>query len=350
MIKNIDKGLSKLSKFSLLTLFSVYFLILVGGIVRSTGSGMGCPDWPKCFGSWVPPTEISQLPENYKEVYSSKREVKNQKLATYLNALGFESLAYQIQHDKTILKESEFNSTKTWIEYVNRLIGVLIGFFIVITFYLSIKFFRSDFKLFAISLTSLILVIIQGWIGSLVVSTNLIPIMVTVHMLIALLIVALLSWIVIRTNPNLNVSIEKNKKHSIMLLLVVCILGVVMQIVFGTQVREAIDTISASLDFTKRNEWISNLGMEFIIHRSFSWVVLILHIVLLYKLLRINFKSMILNSLVIVVISTILTGTIMAYFGMPAFLQPVHLLLGTLGFGLQIFLFLQINSKRYHSI
>ena len=87
-------------------------LILAGGIVRATGSGMGCPDWPKCFGRWIPPTEFSQLPSNYREIYGAK-----------------------------LKGEVEFNAVKTWIEYANRLLGVLVGFFVFGTIhYLQIGF------------------------------------------------------------------------------------------------------------------------------------------------------------------------------------------------------------------
>src|SRR5688572_2819332 len=181
------------------TLIAVYVLILVGGIVRSTGSGMGCPDWPKCFGSWVPPTSVSELPSDYKQFYSAYREKKNVRFVKYLRAFGFDSTADAILADKSILEEAEFNPLKTWIEYVNRIVGVVIGFMIFAVFVSSLRFRKNNRSITLTSLAVFILVGFQGWLGSIVVSTNLTAWTITLHMFLALVIVALLVLLIVRS-------------------------------------------------------------------------------------------------------------------------------------------------------
>lgn len=344
MRKN-KSGSGLFEKISLLTLIAVYVLILVGGIVRSTGSGMGCPDWPKCFGNWVPPTDVSELPENYKEIYSQKRAKKNVRFAKYLDILGFDETARQLLADKSILEEADFNRHKTWIEYVNRLIGVLVGFFILITFALSVKFLKTDKTIFFVALATLLLVIFQGWIGSIVVSTNLVPWMVTVHMFLALVIVALLIFLVYRTRSTWNAERIIRNKAVFTAILVACMITLLIQIVLGTQVREAVDRIAAQLNYENRDLWISGISDVFVTHRSFSWIILTLHLALLFIPGGVR-RSALTISLVLIIVSVIVSGAVMGYFAIPAVMQPVHLLLATLAFGLQFLLFLQVSRVK----
>lgn len=325
-------------RLTIATLIAVYILILVGGIVRSTGSGMGCPDWPKCFGSWVPPRDISQLPENYKEIYSSHRDKKNKKFAKYLHLVGLRETANRILNDRSVLQEADFNVIKTWVEYVNRIVGVIIGFMIITVFIASIKFRRSHRHLTIIALITLILVCIQGWIGSIVVSTNLTPWTVTVHMFLALVLVALLIYLVDQSE-------EKAVRFSTpvgFLWLVACIVILLVQVLLGTQVREAIDRVST---FVIREQWISSIADEFIIHRSFSWIVFLLHAGLVWNLRKTTGLNSFPIMLILLILGTILTGAGMAYFAVPAYLQPLHLLFATMCFGMQFMLLLKLKRN-----
>lgn len=331
-------------KLSLSTLVAVYLLIMVGGVVRSTGSGMGCPDWPKCFGNWVPPTSVEQLPENYKEEYVAHRQKKNEKFVRYLRAFGFNETADKILADPSIQEESDFNPVKTWIEYANRLTGVIIGFLIFAVFVYSWRYRKIKFGLTLVAFLCFILVGFQGWIGSVVVSTNLTPWVITLHMFLAMVIVAMLVWLVHKSNIHQEAVYSSNGPSvPTNLLLVACMVVLLVQILLGTRVREAIDVVATEI--SAREGWISAVGLDFIIHRSFSWVVLILHVILTVKLWKMHRINRFVLSLIMLILGTIFTGLGLAWFAVPAFLQPVHLTLATITFGVQFLLLLRVNDK-----
>ena len=324
-------------KITFITLVAVYLLILVGGVVRSTGSGMGCPDWPKCFGSWVPPSSVNDLPANYKEIYAGHREKKNHRFAKYLSLLGMKETAAKILNDPTVLQEAEFNPTKTWIEYLNRVVGVIIGLLIFAVFVSSLKFRRFDRRLTIIAFLSFLMVGFQGWIGSFVVSTNLTPWTITLHMFLALVIVAMLIYWYHAAGDERGLS-----SPGAFWWLIAAMVTLMIQIMVGTQVREEIDAVGA---VAAREEWIDHLGIAYLFHRSFSWIVLLLHVGLILKLRKTEGVKVFPLTLILLILGTILTGLGMAFFAVPAFLQPVHLLLATVTFGMQFLLLLKLNRK-----
>jgi cytochrome c oxidase assembly protein subunit 15 len=109
------KNVQRFTRISQLTLIFVFLVIIAGAVVRASGSGMGCPDWPKCFGKWIPPTDVSELPADYKERYAGEHHAV-----------------------------AEFNAANTWTEYINRLCGAVLGILIFIQFIMSFRFRKID--------------------------------------------------------------------------------------------------------------------------------------------------------------------------------------------------------------
>jgi len=350
MNPNINAGVNSFRRISFITVVAVYFLILVGGVVRSTGSGMGCPDWPKCFGSVIPPTDVSQLPSNYQEIYLEKRLAKNERFVGTLENLGFKETALKISNDNSILLEEEFNATKTWIEYINRLIGVVIGLLIILTVYRSLKLWSDDKKITLFSFLALVLVLFTGWIGSIVVSTNLLSWMITFHMLLALALVSVLLYVNYRSELLKSTSrIIADFPPKVKWVLYIGTVLMLIQVVLGTQVREEIDKVSFALGDLLRDEWVERVGVKFIIHRSFSLLLLginVLYFIWAFRYAARKSKVVVLSQyLMLVLILEIASGVGMAYFGIPAFLQPIHLLLGSLILGIQFMLILHLKGQ-----
>ena len=327
-----------------LTVVAIYLLILVGGIVRSTGSGMGCPDWPKCFGTWVPPTDIRQLPANYKEVYTAQRVAKNQKLARTLQKLGFAQVAGSIFAHPTQYIETDFNPVKTWIEYLNRLLGALIGVFVFLTALFALPYLRRDPPVFWLALASLLLTGVQGYLGSLVVSTNLLPVMVTIHMGLALLLVALLLYAVDRAGREVGVGAVSALPAATGLrwVLGLALLATFAQIMLGTQVREQVDMVAAAANYAGRATWVAQLGRVFTQHRAFSAVVTVLSLYAAYELWPLRQRQLA-AGIVATVAAEVAAGFALAFWALPAAVQPVHLVLATVLFGLQLLALLALR-------
>ena len=286
-------------RFGYITLFCLYLLVLAGGIVRSTGSGMGCPDWPRCFGQWVPPTHASELPLNYQEIYQEK-----------------------------LHGEIEFNATKTWIEYLNRLLGALTGLFMAITTLLAWKVGK---RTFLYTLAAFVLVMANAILGKYVVDSFLLPGVVTSHMLLT---TGVLFFLLKALNNSAKIHVLPAKVRA-WILINACIIFV--QILLGTQVRENMDHVIVNLGYGAKNLWIDQLDTIYIIHRTFSWLILFSHLYL-WKLIPVvesdfmQYKK----GFVGLISLSLLSGVIMAYIALPLGSQPIHLASSLLLLGLHI--------------
>lgn len=323
---------------NLYTTIAVYFLILVGGIVRSMGAGMGCPDWPKCFGVVIPPGSEAELPDNYREIYVESRIKKNERLAKTLTFFGADGLAAQVSNDPTVQRTTDFDPQKAWIEYANRLVGVVIGILITINMVLSLRYWNKARRISILGVAAFVLVLFEGWIGSLVVSTNLLPGFISLHMMLALLLVGVLIYQRFQMKEGRGYRTEGG------LVWLAALVLFLVQIVLGIEVRESIDIVKSTTDLA-RSSWIMELGNVFYIHRSYSILLMLLVFYLAYINYRSKSMSLSIKGLLVVVFLEVAFGVVLTYLGFPAFAQPVHLVLATIAVGLIFYLFLCSNLK-----
>lgn len=343
----VSRSEQRFISINLITIIVTLLVILAGGIVRSTGSGMGCPDWPKCFDRYIPPTDVSQLPANYKEKYVAGRLKKNEKFAKYLESMGKVALADSIRHDKSITIPEEFNPAKTWTEYLNRLAGVAAGIFLFLTVVYSFAYRKTAKRIIVLSILNLLVVGYQGWLGSIVVSTNLAQWVVTVHMLLALVILAISIY-------TYNYAKQLNKAPSVIMYRILWLKGFlfftlvisIIQIVLGTDVREAVDVIAKSLGYGSKATWISKVGEVFSYHRDLAILVVITNAIV-YKMVIDRFSGkaaplLTARFILITLLIQLLSGFALAYIAFPPAAQALHILFSTLLFSLQFYLYLLV--------
>ena len=208
-----------------------YLLIAVGGLVRASGAGLGCPDWPRCFGSWIPPASAAELPP---------------------------------QFDPT-----QFNPTLMWTEYLNRLLGVTVGFAILAATVSAWRHHRRQARILWPVVAAVLLTGFQGWLGGRVVAHDLAAWIVTVHMVVALVIVSLLLVAVLESMTNQRPGEALPGRRAVARWTCVVIAVSLFQVGLGTQVRGRVD---AALDVVPRAEALATVGALDLTHRELAAV------------------------------------------------------------------------------
>ena len=324
-----------------ISLILVYLVIAAGSIVRMTGSGMGCPDWPKCFGYWIPPTERTQLDWKPGHQYTKGQVIILNEELRVANG-NFESSkifsdrnwGFYTQHDYAI-----FDPYETWIEYLNRLLGVLAGLAVLIMTILSFWKWKKNISHTFISVLILLGMGFQAWLGKTVVDSNLAPYRVSLHMGMALLIVLGLVFLLF-SNQKKAISIPRNITLKVSAWFAVLL--TLFQIGLGTQVRQFVDL---QMD-EPPGQWLDPAPIKFYVHRTFSLVVLGVHLILFWILRKMKRNVKVFNQILGLIGLEIFSGILMFYFDFPFSSQPLHLIIAALLFGAQSFFILQLMSNR----
>lgn len=326
----------------LLTLSSVFLLLIAGGVVRSTGSGMGCPDWPKCYGAYFPPVCACELPGNYQELYVQKRIQKAKRFAKVLSNLGFKTQSEALLNDPNLLKPEVFNPLKAWTEYINRLIGVLSGLFSLVFFLslLRIRRYVSRFKFWCGTL-GFVMMLFNAWLGSIVVATNLFPIIISIHYLATYAVLALIMFSLVNSRiDEKNRSIMPYKWYFIGFVFLS-----LLQVVYGTQLREVSDiAVERNLLFIGNDLNFDFLGQIFKTHWILAMALIVLSLLPLYLLRKkLEKKWMrLLSSITAVLLIQYISGVLNLRYNFPLYAQVSHIFFAGLIFGITLYICIAI--------
>ena len=163
----LSKDPDKHRKLAWVTAFLTLDLIMFGGFTRLTDSGLGCPDWPGCYG--------------------------------HSNPL---SAGEQIRAAETALPSGPVTMTKAWIEMLHRYFAMAVGFLIIVLTVLAWRRWRrSPERSPWLATFTLVAVCLQGVFGALTVTMKLQPAIVTAHLLGGVGLLALLIWLALRESP-----------------------------------------------------------------------------------------------------------------------------------------------------
>jgi heme a synthase len=324
----------------------IFLVIVAGSVVRMSGSGMGCPDWPKCFGLIIPPTDAEQVKFHPNTEYAKGQMIvmndtlwKAGRDLITSDVWNNELWEAYTKHDYAV-----FNPVHTWIEYINRLFGALSGVPMLALVFLSLFYLRRFSLITFLAFAAIFMLGFEAWLGKLVVDGNLIPGQITMHMLGAMVIIALLLMMMALLQRNVKNYLFDKKELTVWLSF--ALLLTLGQIVLGTQVREQVDELYRAYDGGERGVWLGELGITFYIHRSFSILLLLVNGYLWNKNRKAKQTVPMINVITVLLLVELFTGVILAYMDFPPAVQPVHLVLAMIIYALQFFLWFHNQLAR----
>ena len=291
-----------------------YFLILVGGLVRASGAGLGCPDWPKCFGSWIPPASAAELPAQF--------------------------------------DPSQFNQMLMWTEYLNRLLGVSVGLLILGTVVSAWRHHRNDPRILWSTIAALLLTGFQGWLGGRVVAHELAAWIVTAHLVVALVIVSLLLYATVTAFEDQPEGFDKTfgggrPSGLSILATAVLILFTLIQVAIGAQVRGHVDSaLDASVP---RSQALGTVGFLDGLHRNTALIVLVFTVLVAWVVWngdtdRSGPKRWA-AAVVALAVAQVALGVVMAYVSLAPAAQVAHLTTASLLLGAEMVLLLLLRRQ-----
>jgi cytochrome c oxidase assembly protein subunit 15 len=330
------------------TLVFLYLVILAGSVVRATGSGMGCPDWPKCFGYFIPPTDPSQVEFHDHHAYEKGMMIiVNDTLwratSDFTSGANFDRANWEKYPNHDYAK---FFVAHTWTEYINRLLGALSSFSMTLLLVFAVIRRKKDMKSLLVIAAGMCLLAFVIWLGKVVVDTNLGAYKITMHMLSSLGLVTAVIIVQSRTRSLMGEEQHTTGKMIRNLLLVVSLLTL-DQVIFGTQVRQQIDTINSNMGGLSRETWIGQLGGVYLYHKIMAGLVMLMNISVFYLLWKTKPEGrtkLLAFALLLIMMGEYGAGVFMHNFSIPQYAQPVHLLLAMILFGVQLSLFVRTRK------
>ena len=219
------KGMNVFQKLNWAVVFLTFDLILFGAFTRLSDSGLGCPDWPGCYGTSNP-----------------------------LRAME------EIRAAEAAMPTGPVTVFKAWVEMIHRYLAMSVGVLIIIQVVLAFKQIGAQRQL-AIqgSLFLLGLVCLQGVFGAWTVTLKLQPIIVSMHLILALILFSSMVWFAQR-NDSKTISSKAQDKSLPIAWIAFATIALLIQIFLGAWVSTNY-AVLACPDFPTCMRMVSHHGL-----------------------------------------------------------------------------------------